>query len=124
MADPFFIVPGDPIADIAEAVYTYTLENPTGTVVADIDRFEILSVQEVMRLFSELPKIERFVNPEFRGFFEVRNAAWPIRTAISAVYVLSSNKFPRFLFNPQIPALSRYNTLIYRAAPNTQLSVV
>ena len=85
MAEPFFIIPGDPIAEIAEAVYVYTLENPAGTVVADIDRFEVMSVQEVMRLFSELPMIERFVNPNFEGIFEVRNAAWPIRTAISAV---------------------------------------
>jgi hypothetical protein len=85
-AAEFMIVPGPPIAEICEEVYTYTSAHPDGVVVADIDTFEAISVSEVMRLLTELPRVERFVNENFRGTFLVRNAGWAVRTAVGAVF--------------------------------------
>lgn len=82
----FVLKPGEPIAAIAESIYLYTLAEPMGIVVVDVNTFEAISVQEIMRLFTELPRIERFVHPQFCGALEVRNAAWALRTAIRAVH--------------------------------------
>ena len=82
----FVLEPGEPIAAIAESIYLYTLAEPMGIVVVDVDAFEAISVQEIMRLFTELPRIERFVHPQFCGRLEVRNATWALRTAVRAVH--------------------------------------
>ena len=97
MEDYFSIVPGEPIETIAEAVFNYTVAQPEGKVVVDVNNFDALTVDEIMRLFTELPKIENFVNPNFSGVFELKNASWALSTAVSAVF----------------------HTIIYRAAPNT-----
>ena len=95
--EPFNIVPGEPIGIICERVFQYTTENLEGVVVADINTFDT-SLQEVLRLLVELPRVERFVAPNFTGTFRVINAGWTIRTAITAVF----------------------NTIIRGAAPGTQ----
>ncbi len=84
MTEPFVILPGPPIADIAVDVFEYTTEFPTqGTVIADLNNFEALTITEILSLFKELPKVEKFVNPNFEGKFVVRNCGWAARAAIS-----------------------------------------
>ena len=83
--EEFNIVHGAPIAEICEEVYRYTAANINGVVVADIATFET-SVSEVLRLMTELPRVERFVHKDFSGVFLIRNAGWAVRTAIGAVF--------------------------------------
>lgn len=84
-AEEFNIVHGPPIAEICEDVYRYTAAHLDGVVVADIATFET-SVFEVLRLMTELPRVERFVHQDFSGVFLIRNAGWAVRTAIGAVF--------------------------------------
>ena len=83
--DTHTIVPGEPIAIICERIFAYTTANLDGLVVADIATFDT-SLQEVLRLLVELPRVERFVAPNFTGTFRVINAGWTIRTALAAVF--------------------------------------
>ena len=101
MATPFVVVDGPPVAEICEAVYQYTLAHPHGEVFVDVTTFQDIGVTQVLCLLTELPAVERFVNPDFSGVFRVVNASWAVQTAINAVF----------------------NTVIYRSAPNTQFKV-
>ena len=98
MSDSFQIIPGKSLEFIAEEVYQYTMARPRGKVVVDIKKFDALTVYEIMQLFTELPKVENFVNPKYEGLFEIKNATWAIKTAIGAVF----------------------HTIIYNSAQNTQ----
>ena len=92
---PHLVVPGSTMHEICEAVFQYTVENPTGDVFVDLNNFDDLGVSKILCLINELRAVERFVNPEFEGKLTVFNASWALGAAISAVY----------------------NTVIYHSAP-------
>ena len=87
MVEPIFhLVPGDPIATIAERIYNFTQKHRGGTVVVDINAFGAISAGEIMSLLTELALVDKFVDAKFYGTLEVRNANWPLTTALYAVY--------------------------------------
>lgn len=87
MVEPtFLLAPGEPIAALAEQIYIFTETHRSGRIIVDLATFENVSAGKVFSLLKELPLVDRFVEKNFCGTLEVRNAFWPLTTALYAVY--------------------------------------
>lgn len=87
--DFFQIFGGPPLDEICENVYLFTRDKKSGRILVDLNTFECLTAREVLQLFTELPKVQRFAHPEFEGVFRVTGSSWAtgglVRALISAL---------------------------------------
>ena len=80
---------GPPLSDICEQVYLFTRDKRRGRITIDLKTFPSLTAREVLQLFTELPKVERFAHSEFEGVFRATGTTWAtaglVRALVSAL---------------------------------------